>query len=81
MKQGRGVKRWSHKQIFGICYYEVIVLNSCELTLLVTAFANELAGILSDEELGLAAVVFSQLGDTLATIAVQKELCAKKQSD
>ena len=41
----------------------------------VTALANSIARSLSDDELNLAAAIFSQLGDTLATIAVQRSLC------
>lgn len=45
-----------------------------ELTLLVTAAANALYGRLSADELAVAAAVFAQLGDTLATLAAQKQL-------
>ena len=49
-------------------------MNSCELTVSVTALA---AGR-SQEELSLLAAVLTQLGDTLATIAVQRSVCGKK---
>ena len=49
-------------------------VNSCELTVSVTALA---AGR-SEEELSLLAAVLTQLGDTLATIAVQRSICGKK---
>lgn len=52
-------------------------MNPCELTAGVTALANVLANGLSDEKLGLAAAIFTQLGDTLATIAVQRSICGK----
>ena len=39
----------------------------------ITALAVLIASNLSDDELGLAAAIFTQLGDTLATIAVQKK--------
>ena len=45
----------------------------------VTGLANAIACALPDEGLDLAAAIFSQLGDTLATIAVQRALCAKQQ--
>ena len=40
----------------------------------ITAIAALIASRLSDDELGLAAAVFTQLGDTLSTIAVQRSL-------
>ncbi len=52
-------------------------MNPCELTATVTAIANALACKLSDDELALLAVVLTQLGDTLATILTQKELCER----
>ena len=42
----------------------------------VTALANALAARLTEEELNLLAAVLTQLGDTLATIAAQRTLCA-----
>lgn len=53
-------------------------VNSCELTVSVTAPANALAAERSQEELSLLAAVLTQLGDTLATIAVQRGVCGKK---
>ena len=53
-------------------------MNSCELTVSVTALANALAVGRSEEELSLLAAVLTQLGDTLATIAVQRSICGKK---
>lgn len=50
-------------------------MNACELTALITAFANTLAGKLNINQLNLLGSVFSQLGDTLTTIAAQKTLC------
>ena len=40
----------------------------------VTALAALIASNLDDNELGLAAAIFTQLGDTLATIAIQRSL-------
>ena len=42
------------------------------LTTAVGALAVSIAGRLSDEDLELAAAILTQLGDTLATIAVQR---------
>lgn len=52
-------------------------MNSCELTTSVTAIANTLACGLTAEETALLGAVFVQLGDTLATISLQRGLCEK----
>lgn len=54
-------------------------MNGCEISAAVTAIANTLAGRLSDDQLDLAAAVFTQLGDTLATIAVSRSICEKTE--
>ena len=46
------------------------------LTTAVNTRAVAIAGQLGDEDLELAAAVLTQLGDTLATISVQRSLCA-----
>lgn len=46
------------------------------LTTAVNTLAVAIAGQLDDEDLELAAAVLTQLGDTLATISVQRSLCA-----
>ena len=46
------------------------------LTPAVNTLAVAIAGQLGDEDLELAAAVLTQLGDTLATISVQRSLCA-----
>ena len=53
-------------------------MNSCELTMSVTALAKSIACQLSDDNLALAAAVLTQLGDTLATISTQRSLCSEK---
>ena len=50
-------------------------MNGCELTAYVTAAANALAANATTEQIELMAVVFTQLGDTLATIAVSRAVC------
>lgn len=53
--------------------------GSCDplaLTTAVNTLAVSMAARLDDQALALAAAVLTQLGDTLATIAVQRELCA-----
>lgn len=49
-----------------------------ELTLFVTAVANGLYECLPAEELAVLATVFSQLGDTLETLAAQAEFLEQK---
>ena len=46
------------------------------LTTAVNTLAVAIAGQLGDEDLELAAAVLTQLGDALATISVQRSLCA-----
>ena len=54
---------------------EVFYMNACELTASITAVANALACMLSDDELSMLGVALTQLGDTLATIATQRSIC------
>ena len=54
-------------------------MNSLELTSAITALANVIACSLSVDEAALAAGIFVQLGDTLATIAARENLCNKKE--
>ena len=51
-------------------------MNPCQLTVFVTALANGLACRLDADEIGLPGAIFTQLGDTLNTIAVQKNFCS-----
>lgn len=50
-------------------------MNSCELTASVTAAANMLSCGRSADEIALLGAIFTQLGDTLATVAAQKNIC------
>ena len=50
-------------------------MNSLELTATITAIANAISCRLTIDELALLAGILVQLGDTLATIAAQKNLC------
>ena len=56
---------------------KVLVLGSGGASL--TAVANAIACRLSTEELTLLGVVLTQLGDTLTTIAVGREVCEKRK--
>lgn len=50
-------------------------MTPCELTASITAIANALACKLTINELNLLGAIFSQLGDTLTTIATQRSIC------
>lgn len=50
-------------------------MNGCELTAYITAAANAIAANATTEQIELMEVVFTQLGDTLATIAVTRSAC------
>ena len=52
-------------------------MNACEFTMSITALANAVANTLDDDQLALLAATLTQLGDTLATIAVQREYSNK----
>ena len=47
------------------------------LTTTVNSLAVAIAGQLNDRELGLVGAVLTQLGDTLETIAAQREMCSR----
>lgn len=56
-------------------------MNACEITAAITAAANTIACRLDDDELALWSSVLVQLGDTLATIGVQRALCNRTCSE
>ena len=47
------------------------------LTTPVNSRAVAIAGQLNDRELGLVGAILTQLGDTLETIAAQREICSR----
>lgn len=51
-------------------------MNACELTASVTAAANAIVCQFNDNNRNLLSAVLVQLGDTLATIAAQRAICA-----
>ena len=55
-------------------------MNSCELTASITAIANAIACNRTADEISLLGVAFTQLGDTLLTIATQRSICCKTDS-
>lgn len=50
-------------------------MNSCEISAAVTAIANVIFQKLNDDEVALLGAILVQLGDTLETMSVQKEIC------
>ena len=55
-------------------------MNPCELTATITALANAIAANSTVDELNLIGVIFTQLGDTLITIATQRSICCSTDS-
>ena len=55
--------------------------NPLGLTTAISTLATAISETLGDDELELAAAMFAQLGDTLATIAVQRSICSKRESE
>lgn len=54
-------------------------MKSCELVTFVTAVACNMASCYTEEELTLLSAVFSQLGDTLATILTNESLLSSEK--
>ena len=50
-------------------------MTPCEITAAVTAVANFISCNFNDTQIDLLGAVFTQLGDTLATISAQRVLC------
>ena len=50
---------------------------SCELVSYITALACAISKCCSNDEIAVLSSAFNQLGDTLATIAAQNQLCDK----
>ncbi|HEX3075357.1 MAG TPA: DUF6774 domain-containing protein [Lachnospiraceae bacterium] len=56
-------------------------MQSCEFVTYVTALACAISNCSSKEELPLIAATLTQLGDTLATMLAQEELCSSKNRE
>lgn len=56
-------------------------MNFLEFTMFINTLSVAIANGLSDEELAILAVVFTQIGDTLATISVAREISPKEEDD
>lgn len=55
-------------------------MKPCETAIAVSALAAALAEGKTLVELGIMATIFTQLGDTLATIAAQQACCEEQQA-
>jgi dolichol kinase len=66
--------------ILRIYSYGVKKMDDCELIALITGIACTISKCYSTDEISLMAVVFTQLGDTLSTILLQRELKSNNQS-
>lgn len=53
-------------------------MNDLELTTILNSVACAVADCVSIEELNFLSAAFTQLGDTLATIAARRNLCQSK---
>lgn len=49
-------------------------MNYCQTSVFITGIANALASQLTASELNLLGAILTQLGDTLETISVQREI-------
>lgn len=49
-------------------------MSSCELVTLVSALACSISRVFTKDETAVLAAVFTQLGDTLTTIAVNEDI-------
>lgn len=56
-------------------------MTSCELVTFVSAAACALSKCCNDDELSVMAAVFTQLGDTLATILAHDEFCRGEKTE
>ncbi len=53
-------------------------LNALELTTTINALSVAVSECIDDDKLTLAAAIFTQIGDTLAVIALQRDILNKK---
>lgn len=51
-------------------------MKSCNLAFMISAIACEIAKDKTADEISLLGAIFSQLGDTLNTIAAQEAICS-----
>lgn len=56
-------------------------MNSCELVTFVSSIACALFQCCNKEDLPVMAAIFTQLGDSLATMLAHEEACGDKESE
>lgn len=56
-------------------------MDSCELVLFISALACSISECCDEDQIGLLAVIFTQLGDTLTTISVRNGMCNEKDKE
>lgn len=56
-------------------------MNACELVTFITALACAIDKCYTEEEIELFAAIFSQLGDTLATISTRNGMCNSRTTE
>ena len=56
-------------------------MQPCNLAVFISILACDIAKGKTADEISLLGSVFSQLGDTLETIAAQQELCSPEQTN
>lgn len=56
-------------------------MNSCELVTFISSLACAISKTCSKEDVTMLSAVFSQLGDTLATILTHDEICGPNDSE
>ena len=56
-------------------------MNSCEFVTFISTIACSIAKYYDMDELALIGAVFTQLGDTLTTMAVREDLCRKQTEE
>ncbi|MDF2942017.1 MAG: hypothetical protein K0S01_875 [Herbinix sp.] len=53
-------------------------MDECELITFVTVVACAISKSCSDDDISILSAIFTQLGDTLATILTKREICESK---
>lgn len=56
-------------------------MDECELVVLISTLACAISKCSTDDEITLLSAIFSQLGDTLATIITKRELNEKRNNN
>lgn len=57
----------------------MIGLDECELVTFISAVACAMAKCYTDDELSMLSAIFTQLGDSLATILARRDICSNSK--